>query len=70
MLSVEPVFDGFAAAREMMGGPSAGPQSQSRLVVVAFVDRWSTPAMRMAMEVEAVRNGGDLRFAHLFILDT
>ena len=61
-------FDTFAMARDFMLTAVPDPQ-HARLVVVAFVDKWSPPAMRLAMDVEALRTGNDVRFAQLFVVD-
>ena len=61
-------FDTFAMARDFMLTAAPDPQ-HPRLVVVAFVDKWSPPAMRLAMDIEALRTGNDVRFAQLFVVD-
>ena len=61
-------FDTFAMARDFML-MAAPDQQHPRLVVVAFVDKWSPPAMRLSMDIEALRAGNDVRFVQLFVLD-
>lgn len=61
-------FDTFAMARDFMLTASPDPQ-HPRLVVVVFVDKWSPPAMRLALDVEVLRTSNDVRFAQLFVVD-
>ncbi len=44
-------------------------QRASRLVVVAWIDRWAPPAQALASALEAMRMGGEVPFAQIFVLD-
>ena len=62
----EPHFDPYAAAADAVRG---GASSGHRLVVVAFIDRWAPHAYATAMALDALRTGGDIAFASIFIID-
>ena len=67
MSAPEPQFESYAAAVEAVRAGAAGGH---RLVVLAFVDRWSPPAIATAAALEVVRLGGHVQaYASVFIVD-
>ena len=71
----EPRFEPHATALQAVHAAAANDNAEDtrrapRLVVVAFLDRWSPPALATATALEAVRNSGDVNaFAHIFLVD-
>ena len=69
----EPRFEPHATALQAVHAAAANDNAEDtrrapRLVVVAFLDRWSPPALATATALEAVRNSGDVNaFAHIFL---
>ena len=59
--------DTYAAAVKALR--AAGTAGIQRLVIIAFVDRWSPPAVATAAALEQMRQGGHVHYASVFIVD-